>query len=153
VPPAAEVGHTGAPVALVLRGGDEQARDVVVALVLAIAAGDEAEVARWLAERVSHAQGGALHTSWTRAVLARQLVQGAASSALDPDATFESLVLPETMRVIDAGTHFTAGRPDGIDATDEVVLFTPTAIGRRVLAGLGGIVVVRPGPEPLVVGR
>ncbi len=136
-------------------GGEEQARQVLVGLVLAMRDGDEAFIARMLSERIGHAGGtGAARTTWPRGSIAHQLAVGAAASHLDPDATFESLVDPATIRVTPAAAQFTSGLPAGVAVTDLVVLFSPTALGRRALAGLsGGVIVVRPGPDPIIVAR
>ncbi len=154
-PPPSSFARTGGPVGLVVSGGEEQARQLFVSLVLAMRDGDEAEIARMLAERVGHAAGtGAVHTTWPRGTMAHQLAVSTGSSHLDPDAPFESLVDPTTLRVTAAASHFRAGLPAGVAPTDLVVLFVPTAIGRRALGALAaGVVVVRPGPDPLVVAR
>jgi hypothetical protein len=145
--------RTGEPVGLTVSGGEEQARQLLVRLVLAMRDGDEPEITRMLAERIGHAAGAA-QTSWTRGTMAHQLAIGAGASHLDPDAPFETLVDPTTIRVSTASAHFTAGLPAIVLATDLVVLFQPTTIGRRALSGLAsGVIVVRPGPEPIVVAR
>ena len=156
VPAPSAAPHTGEPVGIVLSGGDELARQVLVAVVLAMRDGDEAGIARLLAGRVGHASGtGALRTTWPRATLAHQLAVSAAASHVDLDAPFESLVEDGTVRVVPAAEHFTdATRPEVVDPSDLVVLFTPTALGRRALSGLAtGVLVVRPGPEPTIVAR
>lgn len=154
-PSPVSTARTGAPVGLMVSGGEEQARQLLVTLVLAMRDGDEAEIAGMLAERIGHAGGsGAARTTWPRSSMAHQLAVGSGVSHLDPDATFESLVDPTTIRVSAASSHFTSGLPASVAPTDLVVLFQPTTIGRRALAGLaGGVIVVRPGPEAVVVAR
>src|SRR5262249_42153302 len=102
----------------------------------------------------SHGPSGLARTTWPRDTLARQILAGAAASHVEPDASFESLVDPATIRVLDARAHFEGVMPAGVLPTDAVLLFTPTAEGRRLLVGLGSsAIVVRPGPEPVIVAR
>jgi hypothetical protein len=146
--------RTGEPVALAPSEGAEQARALLVTLVLAVRDGNEAGIEATLAERVAHAQTGLARTTWTRGTLARQILAGAAASHVDPDASFESLIDPATIRVVDVGSQYEGLPPTSVQATDAVLLFTPTALGRRLLAGLGSSsLVVRPGPTPVIVAR
>ncbi len=147
-------GRTGEPVALELSGGSEQARALLRALVLAVRDQDETAVEAALAERVAHAQATALRTTWTRNALARQILAAAAASHVDEHTSFEQLVEPATIRVVEASAHYADALPSEVRAGDVVVLFQPTALGRRLLAGLAtSLLVVRPGPTPLVVAR
>ena len=73
---------------------------------------------------------------------------------VEPDVPFAELIDAGTIQVMDVQTHFEGQVPSGIDAGDQVVLFSPSALGRRLLAGLGSrMLVVRPGPTPLVIAR
>ncbi len=154
VPSATSEGQTGEPVAVSLSGGAEQARALLTTLVLAIRDDNETALAATLAERVAHAQTGLARTTWTRAALARQMLAAAAASHVEADAAFETLIDPASIRVLDALTHFEGTVPASVDPSDQVVSFTPTALGRRLLAGLGSnAIVVRPGPTPLVIAR
>lgn len=153
-PHASSEGHTGEPAAVVLSGGAEQARALLTTLVLAIRDDGEAAIEATLAERVAHAQPGLGHTTWTRGALARQLIAAAAASHVEADTPFEELVDPATIVVEDASAHFEGPLPTDVAPSDQVVSFTPTALGRRLLAGLGSTsLVVRPGPTPLLVAR
>lgn len=153
-PPAAREGQTGEPLALTLTGGAEQARALLVALVLAIRDGNESAIGALLAERVSHVQSGLARTTWTRPALARQILAGAAASHVEPDAPFDTLVDPVTIQVGDVGAQLEGPYGPGIEPGDQAVVFTPTPAGRRLLAGLGSTtLVVRPGPTPLLVAR
>lgn len=153
-PTSTREGHTGEPSTLSLSGGQEQARALLLALVVAVRDGNVNAIEATLAERVAHAQVGLARTTWTRAALARQILAGAAASHVEADATFESLIEPATIRVLDVATHFEGVIPPGVEPTDEVVVFTPTALGRRLLAGLGAsALVVRPGPTPHIIAR
>jgi len=154
VPTARSEGRTGEPAALAISGGAEQARSLLVQLVLAIRDGNESAIEASLAERVSHAQSGLARTTWTRGTLARQIVAAAAASHVEMDATFDSLIDPATIHVVDASAQFESGLPPSVSPTDVVILFTPTAEGRRLLAGLGSAtLVIRPGPTPVVIAR
>lgn len=147
-------GATGEPAALTISGGAEQARALFTTLVLAIRDGNEAGIAALLAERVVHAQPSVTHTTWTRAGLTLQILAGAAAGHVEPDVPFAELIDAGTIQVMDVQTHFEGQAPSGIDAGDQVVLFSPSALGRRLLAGLGSrMLVVRPGPTPLVIAR
>jgi hypothetical protein len=141
-------------VALTVSSGAEQARALLVRLVLAIRDGSDTAIEALLAERVIHAQGGLGRTTYARGALAHQLIAAASVSHVDADTPFEALVDPATIQVIDAHTHFAGTFPAGIDPSDEVILFAPTALGRRLLAGLASTaLVVRPGPAPVVIAR
>lgn len=154
MPTGASEGHTGEPVAISLSGGAEQARALVVALVLAIRDGNETAIEAALADRVAHAQSAMAWASWTRSQLARQMIAAAAVSHVELDTPFDALVNPATLSVVDAATYFEGPVPAGVESSDQVVSFTPTALGRHLLAGLGSsALVVRPGPTPRVVAR
>ncbi|MFO0681306.1 MAG: hypothetical protein U0234_04605 [Sandaracinus sp.] len=153
-PAASAEGHGGEPVALSLSGGSEQARALLRRLVLAVRDRDETAVSTSLAEHVGHAQPTALRSTWTRAALARQILTAAAASNVDEHAAFDALIDPETIQVLEASAHYAGHLPSGVDPSDVVVTFQATALGRRLLAGLAAsLLVVRPGPTPLVVAR
>lgn len=153
-PSASVEGHTGEPVALAPSGGAEQARALFTTLVLALRDGSESAIAATLAERVGQTQVGLGRTTWTRGVLARQMLAAAAGSHVEADVPFDALVDPATLVVREAATHFEGALPPSVAPGDQVVTFVPTALGRRLLAGLGSTtLVVRPGPTPVVVAR
>jgi hypothetical protein len=153
-PAAAIETTTGEPAALTPSGGVEQTRELVRSLVLAIRDGDGAAITASLADRITHAQPGIGHTTWTRETIVEQMLAGAAAAHVEADTPFEELIDPATIRVTDASTYYRGTFPAGVADTDQVVQFAPTALGRRLLAGLGtGTVVVRPGPSAVIVAR
>lgn len=137
-----------------LSGGDEQARGLLVSLVLAVRDGRETDLEALFAERVAHTQGGLTRTTWTRASILRQVLAAASVVRVDPDLPFEELVDPATIQVGDVAVALEGPLPAGVEPADRLITFTPTTLGRRLLSGLGSTaLVVRPGPTPLVVAR
>ena len=145
---------TGEPSALAPSGDAEQARGLLRSLVIAIRDGDVTSIEEAFADRIVHAQPSITRTTWTRASVVEQIVAGAAAAHVEPGTTFDELIDPATVRIADAASVYGATLPTDVAPSDQVVQFAPSALGRRLLAGLGtSALVIRPGPSPVIVAR
>jgi hypothetical protein len=156
-PPPARFGA-----AVPLSAGREQAHELVVSLVQALADEDEAGVLGFLAPRLERAvpmrEDGPAHAAIERAVYLRQLMASVRAARLMPGTLASDLIEPRSMQVETVADVFEAGTiPRDIEPTDLVVRFRIAPAGRRALAALGASgaaqLIVRPGPRPQVVAR
>lgn len=160
-PPADPAAVAGEPTGALLAGGTESARALVVDLLEALRADDAEAAERTLAERVESAaplRSGTPRTATPRGTLVRHWLTLARSAHLSPSTPLAELVDPGGLTVEPAGHHYDEDdRPSAVDATDLVVRFTVTDAGRRTFAGLApggvGVLIVRPGPAPLIIAR
>lgn len=143
---------TGALVGVIVSGGEDQARALLVRLVLAIRDADADAVGEVLAPSVL-LPGRSRRIEGAR--LAAQWVSQARTAGLPPDAPFEELVDVESIRV---GPIPAQPAVSDLLPGDLLVRFALTPLARRALAGVApgdgqGALVVRPGEDPRVVAR
>ncbi|UJR80867.1 Tim44 domain-containing protein [Sandaracinus amylolyticus] len=161
VPAPESAPSTGELVGVVAAGGEDQARELLVALVTAIVEGDRETLEATLGEEVFH--GGSLRAGRTRtrtsgSAFAGQLLTRARMTRLPPDARFEDLVEVESIRVEPIATSI-AGEPlaSELQPGDLVMHFELTSAGRDPLVDLTheghGALIVRPGEDPRVIAR
>jgi len=145
-----------------LSAGREQAHDLVVSLVQALADEDEARVLGLLAPRLARAvavrEEGPAHAAVERGVYVRQLMASVRAARLPPDTLASDLIEPLSIEVHTVEDAFERGTiPRDVSPTDLVVRFRIAAAGRRALAALGASgaaqLIVRPGPNPQVIAR
>lgn len=160
LPPPGERGETGSVVSLAASSGDEQARDLVVALVIGIRDQDVGAVEALLAPTVlytSTLRQGRSAASVSASAFAGHLVSAARAAHVRGDARLEELVDLGSIRVAPVASAFPGELPRELEPGDRVVRFEVTPLGRRALAALAreGVValVVRPGQGARIVGR
>ena len=160
LPGPIEHGETGAPIALAASAGDEQARELVVALVIALRDQDPESLAALLAPAVfftATLRSGRTPASVSSTALAHQLLATARIAQARRDARFEDLVDPGSIRVAPIAAGFPDALPRELEAGDRIVSFTATAAGRRMLAALAQegtvVLVIRPGEGARIVAR
>lgn len=150
-------GHTGEPVALAAAGGEDQARRLLPALLLAVRDADERRLEQLLAPRVIRLLQHRSAAVRPREMVVQRLLLYARRSVIQPDVRVEELV--EIGRVqASRAAQFFEGRemPEGIRATDVVLEVPVLATGRGALGAMlrwhaRGAMVVRPGRDPRIV--
>jgi hypothetical protein len=160
--------RTGTLVGIAASGGEDQARELLVALVDSICTGDLEALREILAAEVFH--GGALRAGRLRSAMpgerfAGQLLAHARLVRVAPETRFADLVQPASVRVEAVEAALCRDRAPGgcerlpaeLRPGDLLVRFAATAAGSRPLALLApdgqGALVVRPGERPRVVAR
>lgn len=160
LPAPTERGETGTVASLAASSGDEQARDLVVALVIGIRDQDAAAVEALLAPAIvytSTLRQGRSAASVGAPAFAAHLVSAARAAHVRGDARLEELVELGSIRVAPIAAAFPDGLPRELEPGDRVVRFEVTPLGRRALAALardGAVaLVIRPGQGARIVGR
>lgn len=159
VPPPDATPSTGGLVGIAASGGEEQARELLVRVVLAIRDQDLDTLEVLLAPEVFH--GGSLLAGRSRSGIAgsrfaQQLVAHARVTHLRADARFEDLVEVESIRVEPVAVVLGERAAPPLAPGDLVVRFSVTTAGRAIaaLAPDGrGTIVVRRGEEPQLLAR
>jgi hypothetical protein len=150
---------SGAIVGIAASGGEDQARELLVALVTAIREGDAPAIVQISAPTLARAAIPQARPIGAPA-LAQQLVVQARLHQLRPDARFEDLVEPSSVRTEDVRAAFPGGVPPHLGAGDVIVRFALTPLGRRAMGTFAtttstgearGAIVVRPGEDPRIV--
>lgn len=158
----APIGHgeTGGPVSLAASAGEEQAREMLVALVIALRDQDAESLASLLAPAVFFSatlRGGRAPASVSSTALTQQLLAAARIAQARRDARFEDLVDPGSIRVAPIAAAFPGALPPELEPGDRIVSFSPTASGRRLLAALAQesrvSLVIRSGQGARIVAR
>jgi hypothetical protein len=147
----------------VSRGGRDQAHDLLLAVVEALAGEDEPRLRALFAERVGQIVIGSgmatsvARTSTDRAALLRQALAAAHAARLSGTESPATLIEAGSIEIVPLADLAPPPLPLELAGTDLVVRFRTTAAGRRALAGIApggaGLLVVRPGAEPVVVAR
>jgi hypothetical protein len=151
-------GETDRAVALAVSGGEDQARRMLPALLLALRDGDEQRLAQLLADDLSYVHGDPTATR-SRSGLVQSVSNQARRAALQPDLTVEQLVDLESVRVTRAAQYWQdRPMPTGLVATDLVVEVSVSEEGRVALRNMlgqawnaHGALVVRPGSDPRIL--
>lgn len=155
--PAPEgVGETDRTVALSATGGEDQARQMLLALVRAVRDADERRLEELFADELVITQGHARPERRARSTAVQRILVNARRGLIQPDVEVEELIDLSSVEVSRAAQHW-QGRepPDGIRPTDVVVEVTLLPEGRALRPLLGwvlrGLVVVRPGRDARIV--
>jgi hypothetical protein len=150
-------GRTDQTVALVAAGGEDQARQLVPALLRAVRDADERALDQLFADEVAQTTGRSDVPPRPRAVLVERILIYAQQQVVQPDVPLDELVDFASVQVMRAA-QFWQGRelPEGISPTDVVVEVPLLDAGRGPLRGmlgwhLRGRMVVRPGRDPRIV--
>lgn len=143
---------TGALVGAIASGGEDQARALLVAIVLGIRDGDVEALRALLADEVLQAVRSRRISG---ARLAEQWVARARLARLPSELPFEALIEVESIRVTPIPRE---PETAGLLPSDLLVRFTVTQLARHALGALAsadgrGALVVRPGEDPRVVAR
>lgn len=140
--------------------GREQAHELVVSLVQALADEDEVRLTELLAPRLGRAVPvvEVWHAPVERSVFVRQLLASVRAARLTPGTLASDLIEPNSMQVEAVADAFAPGTlPREVVPTDLLVRFRIAPAGRRALAALGASgaaqLIVRPGRSPVVVAR
>lgn len=159
-PPPEPAPSTGEIVGIASSAGDDQARDVLARLVIALRDQDRDALEALLAPEIHHA--ASLLVGRGRSTVARdrfvdQLVARARLGQLRADARLEELIDPAGVRVDPIARVVTGALPPELAPGDLVVRFELGAAGRPGLDGIApggqGALVIRPGEDPRVVAR
>lgn len=156
--PAPEIeGRTDETVALAASGGEDQARRMLPALLTAARDGDERALAQLLADEITLVQTPDTAPRPREVVIERVLLL-ARRALIQPDVPVEALVDLANARASRAAQTF-EGRalPRELRPTDVVLDVPLLEAGRAPLRSmlgwhLRGTIVVRPGPDPRIVG-
>ncbi len=150
--------RTGDVASLAAAGGYEQARSMALSLVAAARDGDEGALVALLDERLGRVVPHLAGPSRDRALVVRHVLFSPARGELGPDVPLENLVDEGRVEVAPL-SRYLHGQPipAGLLGTDLLVTLPLTAQGRQQLRvlftwPLDGAVLVRPGPEPRIVG-
>lgn len=157
-PPPADAAHTGDTVALSAAGGEDQARQMLPALIRALRDADERALEGLFAEDVGEVEARrATRGGRPRASLVERMLLYARRSIIASDAPVEDLLDLNEIRVMRASRFF-QGRelPSGVRLTDLVVeapLLEPGRTPLRTLLGWNGrgTIVVRAGHDARIV--
>jgi hypothetical protein len=156
-PPASSTGHTDETVALAATGGEDQARQMLPALLRAVRDADELALERLLSDEVVSVQGRGDTRPLPRSVYIERVTAVSRRAAIPPDVEVGQLVDLTSVRVTRAG-QFWAGRqmPEGVRATDLVVEAPLLDEGRASLRAmllwtLRAYLAVRVGRDPRIV--
>ncbi len=157
--PAPEDGaRTGHAVGIVTSGGFEQARALTIRIVEAVRDGDRQALEERLADPIGRTRPRLLTPRDPRAQRVTQLLDVRHQRhAIEPGTPIEELIDPDGIEVVPLAQHAQdEDIPEGFLPTDLYVTVPIRDRGRRyfgvALQWLGeGRLVVRPGPDPLVV--
>lgn len=157
-PPPEPAGETDRTVALAASGGEDQARELLPALIRAVRDSDARRLEQILAEELVALQGqGDRPLPRPRAWLVERALALGQRQVIPPDAEVDDLVELASVQVGRVSQFWPAGSaPSGVRATDLVVEVQLTEQGRGPLRAifswhLRGRIVVRPGREPRIV--
>jgi len=159
-PTPADAPETGGSVGVRTSGGQDQARIVAVRALRAIAEGDERALTRLLAERVARTQPRLSEASRPRSDVVEHAVRNASRARLTAGITLESMIDLEHLEATPLRETAAGSRPlpRGLEPTDIEIAVPLLPTGRRVLRLLlpgwvhRGVIVVRTGVEPRIVG-
>lgn len=150
-PPAVDDAHTGDTVGAMATGGIDQPRWVLLRFLQAVRDADEATLQRLLTDPVLSRR----LRERPRGFWIDRLTRGPRRRGLDAEVPLEALVSVRRVEVLSA--HRWSMRPRGVLDTDLWVSFPLEPKGRRMLSPLllwrdHGQIIVRPGPDPRIVG-
>jgi hypothetical protein len=150
-PPVTDRVRTGEASGATATGGIDQPRWVLLRFVRAVRDGDPVALERLLTDPVLSPR----LRERPREFWIERLTQGPRHPSLDQDLPLEALVSVRHVEVL--SVHQWGLRPAGVVETDLLVTFPLESMGRRLLSPLllwrdHGQLIVRPGPEPRVLG-
>jgi hypothetical protein len=153
--------RTGDLFGIVASSGDEQARALLVSLVIGVRDGDVEAVASVLAPEVFALATlripRARHSGTQAEALARQLVIHARLAQLPPSAAFDELIDVRSIEVEPIARAFEGELPHELRPGDRIVRFELAPAGQRPFAILSGTtraqIVVRTGEDACIVAR
>lgn len=157
--PEAE-GRTDRTASLAAAGGEDQARHMLPAFLSAVCEGDERRLEALLADDLAQVQShgrGHEAVSRPRSILVQRVMIQAQRAGLPPDVTVAELVDLVHVNVTRAAQRWEGDLPNGLRPTDVVVEVPLEEAGRAALSPLlgwriRGLIVVRPGRDPRIVG-
>lgn len=156
-PTPATEGHTDEPVALAAAGGEDQARRLLPALLVAVRDADERGLEQLLDTQVVSLLQNRSAAVRPREVVVQRLLLYARRSVIQPDVGVEELIELGSVQTSRAAQFF-EGRemPEGLRATDVVLEVSVHDAARGALGAMfrwhaRGAMVVRPGRDPRIV--